>query len=211
MHLTMPEIGAYVRLMGHYWRLGDLPSEAAPEALLKRCYAICGARNEEGKAAVRTVLRDCFVKQGDTYVHPQLDEEIAIAVKSREQRIEQGRKGGLESARQRSAHGQADAQATLKQPELEPEPESESEQEEQHRHGVVEVAEEVILGQGLGYLMSKRIPESKARKHLDDLAKLYSNQDIAQAVTITIAKDPRKPLGYITGILRNKSSGYGLQ
>jgi uncharacterized protein YdaU (DUF1376 family) len=207
MPLTMAEMGAYVRLMGNYWRSGQLPSEAAPGALLRRCYTICGAESKSDRAAVQKVLQECFVKQGDTYVHPQLDEAIAIAVRSREQKIEQGRKGGLASARHRAASGQPEGQATLKQPELASESESASRGTQQQEQGSHESVGEDIFEQELGYLVSKHIPESTAKRQLDLLAKQYSKEDIAEAVTITMVKDPEKPLAYLAGILRNKANG----
>src|SRR6266496_1851398 len=112
-HLTMNEMGAYVRLMGHYWCLKGLPVSEDTAQVLERCNSIAGAKTDDDRAAVAFVLPEFFEKTGDSYRHRRLEREMIEAEERHSASIKAGRLGGLASARQKRERTSTDGQPTL--------------------------------------------------------------------------------------------------
>lgn len=71
-HLSLLEHGAYCLLLDYYYSTEKpIPDD--------RCERIAGARTEEEIAAVRSVLKEFFIKDGDVWRNKKADEVIAEA------------------------------------------------------------------------------------------------------------------------------------
>lgn len=100
-HLSMVEHGAYKLLMQHYYLKGA-PLPANAELL----YRVCRCTNDAERAAVRAILGEFFLLDGDSYRHPRIDLELE---KSRD--ISEKRRNAANSR-----HAIADAIADAKAP-----------------------------------------------------------------------------------------------
>lgn len=73
-HLSLAEMGAYDRLLDHYYA-----QEHALPADAERCYRIAGAATKDERKAVDAVLSEFFELTGEGYSQERADKEIAIA------------------------------------------------------------------------------------------------------------------------------------
>ena len=70
-HLTLVEHGAYLLLMGSYYKTGcKLPANA------KQLQRICRAFEPAEVEAMQSVLDQFFILDGDHYTHTRIDEEL---------------------------------------------------------------------------------------------------------------------------------------
>lgn len=90
-HLSTTQHGAYLLLMMHYWRVGDLPDDdkqlASITKLPARVWLDC-----------RETLQAFF---HDGWKHKRIDAELAKMIKVSEKRALAGYKGGMRSAMNR--------------------------------------------------------------------------------------------------------------
>lgn len=85
--MNASERGIYLTLYFVCWIQESLP--ASPERLAR----VCGVTKEDIEAAWPSIA-PCFVKDGETYRHPKLDEKRAKQEAYREQKVLAGRLGG---------------------------------------------------------------------------------------------------------------------
>jgi uncharacterized protein YdaU (DUF1376 family) len=117
MPLTQGQHGAYLLLIAHYWKKGEL--------IAKHCYSIARAKTGQEKSNVDAVLEEYFQRSDDRWVQPALDQAILESEMAYQRRVEAGSKGGR--AKAVNAAVPSNAIAMLKQPESEPELGSEKE------------------------------------------------------------------------------------
>lgn len=88
-HLSLAEHGAYLLLMGCYYkRGGKIPANE------KQLLRICRAFTTEEAEAMASVLSQFFVKKGEYYHHERINQEIKKQKELSKKRSESGRKGG---------------------------------------------------------------------------------------------------------------------
>jgi uncharacterized protein YdaU (DUF1376 family) len=87
-HLTTAQHGAYLLLMMHYWRKGELPDDDRQLAKISKLPLKTWCDH-------RTVLQQFF---HDGWKHKRIDAELARMMRISEQRAMAGQKGGLGSA-----------------------------------------------------------------------------------------------------------------
>jgi uncharacterized protein YdaU (DUF1376 family) len=97
-HLSLAQYGAYILLMGHYYRTQrPLPGDLS---VLQR---ICRSKTTRERAAIEFVLRSFFdsntTPDGSVFRHHRIDQELAKATDLTEKRRELGKRGGLAKAR----------------------------------------------------------------------------------------------------------------
>lgn len=103
--LSNDELGAYVRLLGHYYIKGEpLPDN---DARLRRIAGMTKYKFEN----FREIFSRYFSKQGENFHHKRADKEIAKASDLSEKRAMAGKKGGL-------AKAQSNAKQLPTQPQL---------------------------------------------------------------------------------------------
>jgi len=95
-HLSLEEVGAYVRLLNQCYASGR-PIDLSEDQISR----MCGATSDSDDDAVRYVLRSFFVKQDDGYHNPRADQELMRMEEHRTRLSEAGRRGGLKSAEAR--------------------------------------------------------------------------------------------------------------
>jgi uncharacterized protein YdaU (DUF1376 family) len=90
-HLTTSQHGAYLLLLMHYWRVGDLPDDdkqlAAITKLPLRIWLDC-----------RETIQAFFF---DGWRHKRVEDELGKMIRSADRRAAAGHKGGLRSAMNR--------------------------------------------------------------------------------------------------------------
>ena len=87
-HLTTPQHGAYLLLMMHYWRKGELPDDDRQLAKITKLPL-------KTFGDYRPVLQAFFY---DGWKHKRIDIELARMMRVSEKRASAGQKGGLGSA-----------------------------------------------------------------------------------------------------------------
>jgi uncharacterized protein YdaU (DUF1376 family) len=87
-HLTTAQHGAYLLLMMHYWRKGDLPDDDRQLSKITKLPL-------KTWCEYRPTLQDFF---GEGWKHKRIDAELAKMVRVSQQRAIAGQKGGLGSA-----------------------------------------------------------------------------------------------------------------
>ncbi|MGA7807141.1 YdaU family protein [Bradyrhizobium sp.] len=108
-HLSTAQHGAYLLLMMHYWRMGELPTDdkqlAAITKLPLRLWLDC-----------KDVIQSFFF---DGWRHKRIDEELSKMAAAANRRAAAGQKGGLRAAMNRmlleDAAGHSNATAMLEQ------------------------------------------------------------------------------------------------
>ena len=104
-HLSLAEHGAYLLLMGHYYRTGR-PLPANAEVL----HRICRCESDAERTAVQKVLDEFFVDDGKHYRHGRIEAELGKAAD-----ISTKRKNAA-NKRHHGEHASADANASDLQP-----------------------------------------------------------------------------------------------
>ena len=92
-HLTTTQHGAYLLLMMHYWRKGELPDDDIQLA------AITGLSLREWRKSRFTIQQFFF----DGWCHKRIDDELVKMLKTSKGRSIAGYKGGIRSAMTRMA------------------------------------------------------------------------------------------------------------
>lgn len=87
-HLSLLEHGVYTRLMDIYY--GN--EQALPS--VEKCCRLLGARSDEEKEAVSTILAEFFVQDGEHWSNARCEAEIAAYQKKAEANREIGKLGG---------------------------------------------------------------------------------------------------------------------
>ena len=87
-HLTTAQHGAYLLLMMHYWRKGDLPDDDRQLSKITKLPL-------KTWCEYRPTLQDFF---GEGWKHKRIDAELAKMVRVLQQRAIAGQKGGIGSA-----------------------------------------------------------------------------------------------------------------
>jgi uncharacterized protein YdaU (DUF1376 family) len=87
-HLTTPQHGAYLLLMMHYWRKGELPDDNSQLAKITKLPL-------KTWSDYRPVLQAFF---HDGWKHKRIDTELMRMTRISEKRSSAGQKGGLNSA-----------------------------------------------------------------------------------------------------------------
>ena len=88
-HLSLSEMGAYDRLLDHYYATEEkLPSD------IDACYRIARAMSKEERKAVDSVIRQYFVLDSDGYSQNRAEKEIAEAQPKISAARTNGAKGG---------------------------------------------------------------------------------------------------------------------
>ena len=103
-HLTMLEHGAYRMLLDLYY-IHEQPLPADLKAVQRKA----GARTDEEKEAVETVIREFFTLQDDGWHNSKCDKEIAKARARIDAAQENGKKGGRPKKNPADSGGQPDA------------------------------------------------------------------------------------------------------
>lgn len=80
MHLSPPQIGIYVLLIGHYWTKGGLPGSE------EQCICIARAMHEHDRQSLHQILTEFFHFDGESYKHGRLDKELEKASDAYERR-----------------------------------------------------------------------------------------------------------------------------
>jgi uncharacterized protein YdaU (DUF1376 family) len=94
-HLTLIEMGAYDRLLDHYYK-----TEAPIPGSFENCCRIVRAMTKQEREAVSRVLESFFVVGQDGYSQERADSEIALA----QPKIESARKNGTLGGRPKKTH-----------------------------------------------------------------------------------------------------------
>ena len=83
VHLSLSEVGAYVRLLNYYYEK-ECPLPPEPDKLAR----IVGATGDKDKATMRRVLAEFFVEHPDGWYHDRVNREVATAHKKSASRKE---------------------------------------------------------------------------------------------------------------------------
>lgn len=215
MHLTLIEDAIYSRLLRRYY---------AEETPIKNDMAqVCrwvGARSEEEKQAVETVLNEFFVLDGDVWTNKRADEEIGIYRAKAKQASAAGKKSA-ESRRgnkplnekptgeeQNINDRSTTAQRPLNEKPTGAQPNKNQEPRTNTSDTVVSGAEapvepaEIIFGRGVPLLTATGVSEKNARSMLGMLRKTHGDEDVIAALQACVDSRAMEPVAYLQGVLR---------
>ena len=99
-HLTTEEHGAYLLLLMHHWRRGNLPKNE--KKLAKIAQLSCSKFRK-----ISDTILEFFTENEDHYIHDRVAQEIEKANKKYEARARAGQAGGIAKAKQKSSNAKA--------------------------------------------------------------------------------------------------------
>jgi len=125
-HLTLAEHGAYLLLMGSYYKTGcKLPANA------KQLQRICRAFDTEEVDAMNSILDQFFEKHEDGYRHVRIEEELDKSNEISKKRSEAAQKRYKKDANTVQLHSKSNANAEVLQPHLQTQSQSQSQLQSQ--------------------------------------------------------------------------------
>ena len=114
-HLSLPEHGAYLLLMAHYYRTRrPLPANAS---VLHR---VCRCTTDADRAATDRIVQEFFIRDGDMYRHHRIDRELTKAFS-----LSEVRRAAANARYEKQRAANADAHAMQMPIQSQPQPQSE--------------------------------------------------------------------------------------
>lgn len=199
-HLSPAEMGAYDRLLDHYY------STEKPLPDLDRCYSIVRAIKKDDQAAVRKVLNEFFsLGEDGNFFQKTADEMIAEV----QPKIAAARANGAKGGRPKKTQKVTEQKPTGLFTETQQEPNSKASQSQitsvskdtGGKPPLITDPDEIIFGYGLALLTNAGTVEKQARSFLGGLRKHHGDDALIDKLRECAKAKPLQPLEWLAAAL----------